>query len=273
MCDLAVCHIPPEVSVLRKGLLHVPDQLFIVARVFIQPLQRRHHHAGAVIVIIVKISRKLRVLHPEQLQHRVFVREKAARIGVDHRLRDLVVGINDALLVADIQRVAADQPVGRDLTRALQIVIVHIERHLIGARREHQPICPKAVALPAAGIIIGDREIVLVQPVFRAEALHEPLQRLLRSALCGHSSPLLRAFAIRRPYAAHRRQQHRHKHQRGHTAQPFQQTITSKTADAMSIAVLAKKVNRFAPGGRRLVIRRTVPGMHPKGTAFFTQKG
>ena len=170
------------------GLLHIVEHLgkIILARVEI--FQAVHHHACAVVVVGVVVRVNFIVGHGEILAHGLFVVAEAAEV-IEHGGRDLVVRIDQAHPVTVIQRRAGSGYVGiaRDLACGLELVVIQVQRQLVGAGRDHKGRLVIAVFLACDGIVVAEREIRLVQGILLHKFGHQALERLPGYNGCGRT--------------------------------------------------------------------------------------
>ena len=103
---------------------------------------------------------------------------------------------------------ARNQRVRRNLARKLLLVVIEVERQLVGTGRDHHMRILKGVALAGHRIVVGHGEILLVEIVLLHKLRHARLQRILRR------------FRVCRRNARHQGQQHR-RQQEQRSAAPF----------------------------------------------------
>ena len=172
--DLHLGDLRLEIAVLRVRLLHVVDQLgkFILAR--IEVFQRVHHHARAVVVVLIVFWVDFIVRHGEVFAHCLFIFREGPD-AVQKRVGDFVVRLDDAQIVAQVQRRAAlgHERVGRDLACIFHLIIIEVQRELEGACRDHHVRLVPVVAFLRDGVIVADGKILLRQIVFCAEVVKQ----------------------------------------------------------------------------------------------------
>ena len=61
--------------------------------------------------------------------------------------------------------------------RALKVIVIHVERQLKGAGRDHHTVFVEVIALPGDGVVIGECKIVFGHPVFRHKIRHDLRKR------------------------------------------------------------------------------------------------
>ena len=100
--------------------------------------------------------------------------------AVEHGDGQLVVGLDEAEIVAAVERRAAlgEDGVAGDLALVLQLIIIKVERELERTGGgEHGRLVP-VVFLAGDGIVIGDSEVRLVEVIFRAERVEAGGKRI-----------------------------------------------------------------------------------------------
>ena len=168
-----------EIGVAREGLLHIVQHLGELVGMRVEVFQRIHHHAGAVVIVLIVFRVDLVVGHREIAAHRLLIRPEIAD-AVEHGDGQLVVGLDEAEIVAAVERRAAlgEDGVAGDLALVLQLIIIKVERELERTGGgEHRGLVP-VVFLAGDGIVIGDGEVRLVEVIFRAERVEAGGKRI-----------------------------------------------------------------------------------------------
>ena len=164
----------------RAGNFQVVDQLGILLLPVPDDLQRVQHHARAEQVVIIVILRNLVVGHGEIFAHGHLVFRPVADAPPEG-IRKLVVGIDQRLIVRLVQRSALrDHRVPGDLARELHIIIIQVQRQLVGACAVKHFRLVEVILFAGFRHVKADLEIIPGQRVLSAEVVHQLLQRLPR---------------------------------------------------------------------------------------------
>ena len=164
----------------RAGNFQVVDQLRILLLPVPDDLQRVQHHARAEQVVIIVILRDLVVGHGEIFAHGHLVFRPVADAPPEG-IRKLVVGIDQRLIVRLVQRSALrDHRVPGDLARELHIIIIQVQRQLVGACAVKHFRLVEVILFAGFRHVKADLEIIPGQRVLSAEVVHQLLQRLPR---------------------------------------------------------------------------------------------
>ena len=145
----------------------------------VEVFQRIHHHAGAVVIVLIVFRVDLVVGHREIAAHRLLIRPEIAD-AVEHGDGQLVVGLDEAEIVAAVERRAAlgEDGVAGDGAFVLQLIIIEVERELEGTGGgEHGRLVP-VIFLAGDGVIVGNGEVRLVEVIFRAERVEAGGKRI-----------------------------------------------------------------------------------------------
>ena len=157
----------------RAGNFQVVDQLGIVLLSVPDDLQRVHHHARAEQVVIIVILRDLVVGHGEIFAHGHLVFRPVADAPPEG-IRKFVVGINQRLIMRLVQRsTLCDHRISGDLARKLHIIIIQVQRQLIGACAVEHFRLVELVAFARFRHIEADLKIVLGQCMLRAKLVDQ----------------------------------------------------------------------------------------------------
>ena len=161
----------------RLGLLHIANHFVKLVAALVEVLQRVQHHGRAVIVVGVVDGINFLVRHGKILLHGIFIGAEITQV-VQHVDGNVIIGPHQALIVGVSQSGGANHSGRGDFSGGLHFIVVHIQRQLIGAGRNHKLGVVVTVLLTGNGIIVTEGKISLVQAILRLEVFHQGRQVL-----------------------------------------------------------------------------------------------
>ena len=157
------------------GLEHVVVELLELVQVLVEVGQGVDHEPGAEVVLGEVFGGHLALVHAAVvLQHQAPVGIIGAQ-ALEHGLGNGVHGKNNAVIVGLGQGHAPHLHVGGPFAGVLLLVVVHVQRQLVGAGADHVGVLVPAVPLPGLRAVEGNGEVFPVQLVVQNEPVdHVP---------------------------------------------------------------------------------------------------